>query len=212
MGQMVPIWAQALEGKMPIGEVHGRPPDFPNPQGHSSIIWEPASIIPMAHVCVYRAWRPILDKGAYSHPDLWPNLGIIIVNLDTCSGSASLLKGEQNIFSPCVGSKQYASPCTPQISLSSPLSFPPPDTLTHENPLGEGTATELCATEDLGPNCLKPPNSCIEDLTKSGGVSPSDDSPVPFGSPGDPDSLGFAFMVVDMDAKEVKPPCTNVHE
>jgi len=212
MGKIVLISAQALEGKTPIGEAHSRPPDFPDPQGHGSIIWEPASVVPKACVHVHKAWRPILDEGAHMHTGLWPNLGIVSTNPDTCLGSVSLLKGEQNIFSPCAGSEQYASPCTPQISLSSPSSFLPPDTLVRENPLGEGAATEQHATEDLGPKHLKPPNLRVEDLTKSGGASLSDDSPVPFGSPGDPDSLGFAFTVANTDAKEVEASCANAHE
>ena len=212
MGQMVPTLAQALEGKTPIGEAHGRPPDLPNLQMQGSTTWEPAFVVPKAHVCVHQAWRPVPNEGARTHPDLWPSPDIVIVNPDTCIRSASLLKGEQNIFSPCAGSEQYASPCTPQISLSSPSSFLPPDTLVRENPPGEGAATERRATEDLGPKHLKPPNLRVEDLTKSGGASPSDDSPVPFGSPGDPDSLGFAFTVANTDAKEVEPSCADVHE
>ena len=212
MGQMVLTSARALEGKMPIREAHSHPPDFPDPQGHGSIIWEPASVVPKACVHVHKARRPILDEGARMCAGPWPNLGIVSANPDTCLGSASLLEGEQNIISPYVGSKQYASPCTPQISSSSPSSFLPPDTLAHENLLGEGAATEWCTTKDLGPKHLKPPNSRVEDLTKSGGASPSDDSPVPFGSPGDPDSLGFAFMVVDTDAKGVEPLRADAHE
>jgi hypothetical protein len=32
--------------------------------------------------------RSVLDEGAHMRPDLWPNLGVININMDTCSWSA----------------------------------------------------------------------------------------------------------------------------
>jgi hypothetical protein len=37
--------------------------------------------------------QSVLDEGAYIHPDLWPDLGVINVNPDTCSWSAVQLRG-----------------------------------------------------------------------------------------------------------------------
>jgi len=94
MGQTGPISAHALEGKMPIGEVHGHPPDLPNLQRQGSIVWEPAVVISKAHVHAYQAQRPVPDEGACVHPDPWPSLDIIITKLDACLGSALQPEGE----------------------------------------------------------------------------------------------------------------------
>jgi len=208
------------EGKMPIGEAHGRPPDLPNPQRQSSIAWEPMSIVPKAQVRVHQARRPVPDEGGHTCPDPWPNLGTVIVDPDSCIGSASQLEGKQNIHLPCAGSKLHAAPSAPQISLSSlsPLSLipPPSDTLAHENPSrGEGAATEQHATEDHHPKPWKPPDGQAEDLHKSGGVSALDNSPFlpgDHGSPGDLDSLGPVCTVADMDAIEVECLCVDAHK
>jgi len=205
MGQASPASACAPEGMMPIGEAHGRPPDLTDPQGHGPIVWEPASVVPRAHVCVHKAQRPVLDEGAHMRPDLWPNVGIVTIDPDIYIGSASLLEGEQNLFSPCAGSEQYASPCTPQISSSSPSSFPPLDTLARENLLcEEGTATERRATKSRRPKPLKLSNAHEEDLQKAGGV-PS----VLGDSPAFPEVINpFELVCVAeiADAEEVEPP------
>jgi len=77
MGQMSPAPVHAREGKMPVGEAHGRPPDLANPQTQSSIAWEPGSVDPKAHVRAHQARRPVLDEGARMRPDPWPNLGVV---------------------------------------------------------------------------------------------------------------------------------------
>jgi len=53
--------------------------------------------------------------GAHVRPDPWPSPDIVFVNLDACSGSVSLLEGEQNINLPHVGSEQGAAQTAPQI-------------------------------------------------------------------------------------------------
>ena len=168
MGQMVLTSAHALEGKMPIGEVHSRPPDTPNLQRQGSTAWEPIFAIPKAHVRVHKARRPVLDEGACMHPDLWPNLGTIIIDPDTCIGSALQLKGEQNFHIPCVGSKLHAAPSAPQHFSLSPLPpIPSPlNTLACKNsPHGEGAATKQRTIKDCPcPELWKPPDLQAEDL------------------------------------------------
>ena len=175
-GQMGLTSARTYEGQMPIREAHGHPPDLPNPQRQSSIDWEPAFVVLKARVRVHKVRRPVPDKGAHTHPDLWPSPGIIIVNPDTCIGSALQLKGEQNIHIPSVGSKLQAAPPTPQhFSLSPSLPVPLPlNTLARKNaPRGEGAATKQRAIEDCPcPEPPKPPDLCIEVLEKAGGVLP----------------------------------------
>ena len=147
--------------------------------------------------------------GARTRPDPWPSLGVIIVDPDTCIGSASQLEGEQNIHVPCVGSELHAAPSAPQI-----FSSLPPDTLAHKNsPCGEAAAIERRATKDSRhPEPLKPPD---EDLQESGGASALGDSPFLPGdhsSPRDLDSLGPACTVADVDMKEVEPSCVDAHK
>jgi len=77
MGQTSPALVHAQEGKMPIGEAHGCPPDLANPQTQGSIAWEPGSLDPKAHIHAHRAQRPVLDKGACMRPNPWPNLGVV---------------------------------------------------------------------------------------------------------------------------------------
>jgi hypothetical protein len=142
-------------------------------------------------------------------PDPWPNPGIVIVDPNTCRGSASQLEGEQNFHVLCVGSELHAAPSTPQhFSFSS---FPPFDTLILESPLcGQAAATEQCATKDLRPECLKLPDVQAEDLHKSGGVpSKPGDSPM---FPEDIDPFGRAGMAENMDAGEVETSSVDVHE
>jgi hypothetical protein len=55
MGQIGLAPAHALEGHMPVREVHGWPPDFSNPQTLGSIIWESKSIVLKASVHVNQA-------------------------------------------------------------------------------------------------------------------------------------------------------------
>jgi len=110
IGQTGLTSVRALEGKMPIGEVHGCPPDLPDLQRQGSIVWEPAVVILKAHVHAHQAWRPVPNKGACVHPDPWPSPDIVITKLDACLGSALQPEGEQNIHIPCVGSKLHAAP------------------------------------------------------------------------------------------------------
>ena len=212
MGQMVLTSARALEGKTPIGEAHGCPPDLPDPQTQGSTAWEPAFVVLKACVHMHKVRRPVPDKGARTRPDPWPSLGIIIVDLDTCIGSASQLEGEQNFHLPCVGSKLHAAPSPPQNFPSSFSPFLPPNTLTRENPLcGEGTATERHVIEDHpGPEPLKPPDLQAKDLEEAGGaLSALGNVPVILEGP---DPLGLAGAVVNADADEVEPPGSDVYK
>ena len=136
MGQMSPTSAHASEGKTPIREVHGRPPDLPNLQTQGRAVLAPGSVEPMVDVRATQARMPVPDEGGRVRLGPWPNLEVFIINLDSCLGSASLLEGEQNIFLPRVGSKQYASPCISQIFLFPTLSsdVSPLDTLARKNP------------------------------------------------------------------------------
>jgi len=146
-------------------------------------------------------------------PDLWPNLGTITVDPDIYFGSASQLKGEQNINLPSVGSKLHAAPSTPQhFSLLLLPSVPSPlDTLMHKNLLyGETAATERHTTEDHHPKLWKLPNLQSKDLQEAGGVfSALGNVPV---IPEGPDPLGLAGVVMNMDLRKVKPSCVNAHE
>jgi len=166
-GQMGLTLAWTYEGQMPIGEAHGRPPDLPNLQRQSSINWEPVFVVPKACVHVHKVRRPVPDKGAHTCPDPWPSPGIIIVDPDTCIGSASQLEGEQIFHLPCVGSKLHAAPSPPQIfpSSSSPVLLPL-DTLACKNSLcGEGAAIKWRATKDSHrPELWKLPDPQAEDL------------------------------------------------
>jgi len=214
MGQMVLTSAHALEGKTPIGEAHGRPPDTPNPQRQGSTAWEPMFAIPKARVRVHEAWRPVLDKGARMHPDPWPNLGAIIIDPDTCIGSALQLEGEQNFHIPCVGSKLHAAPSAPQHFSLSPLPpiLSPLNTLACKNsPHREGAATKWHTIKDCPcPELWKPPNLQAEDLQEAGGaLSALGNVPVILEGP---DPRGLAGAVVDMDLWEVEPLCINAHE
>ena len=211
-GQRGPRSAQKHEGKTPIGEAHGRPPDLPNPQRQSSIDWEPVFIIPKARVRVHKAQRPILDKGACTCPDPWPDLGAITVDPDIYFGSASQLEGEQNFHLPCVGSELHAAPSPPQNFPSSFSPFPPPDTPARENPShGEGAATERCIIEDHPrPGPQKPPDPHAEDLQETGGaLSASGNVPVILEGP---DPFRLAGAVVNVDLQKVEPSCDNAHE
>ena len=91
MGQMSLASAQhsarAPEGKTPIGEAHGCPPDLPDPQTHSSVIWEPESVgRNPAEVRAHQARGAVVDEGARTRLNTWPSPSVVIVNLDTCSG------------------------------------------------------------------------------------------------------------------------------
>jgi len=81
------------------------PPDLPNMQTQRSAVLAPGSIEPMVDVRATQAWGPVPDEVGCVRLGPWPNLGVFIVNLDSCLGSASLLEGEQNIFLPHVGSE-----------------------------------------------------------------------------------------------------------
>ena len=57
MGQMNSASVRALEGKTPIGEAHGRPPDFSDRQMEGTVVWEPAFVEPMADARPTQAQR-----------------------------------------------------------------------------------------------------------------------------------------------------------
>jgi len=214
MGQMVLTSAHALEGKTPIGEAHGRPPDTPDPQRQGSTAWEPMFATPKARVRVHEARRPVLDEGARMRPDPWPNLGAVIIDPDTCIGSALQLEGEQNFHIPCVGSELHAAPSAPQHFSLSPLPpIPSPlDTLARENsPRGEGAATKRRTIEDRPrPELWKPPDPQAEDLQEAGGaLSALGNVPVILEGP---DPRGLAGAVVNVDLRKVEPSCVNAHE
>ena len=105
MGQMSPASARALEGKAPIGEAHGRPPDLPNPQTPRSAVLEPESDDPKACVRTHQAQRSVVEveEGAHVRPDPWSSLGVVTIDPAAYFGSASLLEGEQNLFLTSVG-------------------------------------------------------------------------------------------------------------
>ena len=64
----------------------------------------------LKHLVSQNTKTPMRDS---LHPDPWPNLGIVIVDPDTCIGPALQLEGAQNINLPPVGSKLHAAPPTP---------------------------------------------------------------------------------------------------
>jgi hypothetical protein len=70
-GQTSPTSAHAQEGKSPIGEAHGRPPDLPSPQMLGSTVWEPKSIDQKASVPVYQALRPVSNGCSRTCSDPW---------------------------------------------------------------------------------------------------------------------------------------------
>jgi hypothetical protein len=72
MGQMgmIMMLAHAPEGKMPIGEALGRPPD-------------PRRLLPFG--CQTPMIRmPVVDEDAHARPEPCPNLGIFASNPDAC--------------------------------------------------------------------------------------------------------------------------------
>ena len=76
---------------------------------------------------------------------------------------------------------------------------------------GEGAASEWRGT-DLRPECLKPPDSHIEGLEKSGRASAPNDSPILLGSPGAPDPVGLAAVSENAGMGDVEPSRVNAHE
>jgi len=215
-GQRGPTLARTHEGMTPIGEAHGRPPDLPNPQMQGSIVWEPAFTAPKAQVRTHQARRPLLDMGACTRPDPWPDQGAVIVDPDTCIGSASQLEGEQNIDLPCVWSELHAAPPAPQHFQSSFSPSPPVllplDTLTRKNPpRGEGAATEQRAIDD----CPRPKPSKLSDthgkgLQEAGGVpSVLDNSPA---FPENPDPFGLPGADKKADVGGVEPSRIDAYE
>ena len=204
--------ARTLEGNVPIGEAHGQPPDFANPQTQGSTAWEPAFVVPKARVRVHQARRPILDKGACTRPDPWPNLSIVIVDPDTYFGSALQLEGEQTINLQPVGCELHAAPSTPQhfsFSPSPPIPVPL-DTLVRENPsCREGAATERRVTEVRRPKPWKPPDPQAEHLQEGGALSALSNVPVILEGP---DPLGLVGAVVDVDVREVEPSGVDAHK
>lgn len=61
--------AHVIKGKMPIGEVHERPPELPDTYPRGSITSEHFAINPKGHVRAYQAQRPIPDEGARARPE-----------------------------------------------------------------------------------------------------------------------------------------------
>jgi len=98
-------------------------------------------------------------------PDPWPGPGTITIDLDVCSRALVLLKGEQNIILPCKGSKQHATPYTPQTFPFLSLL----DTCAHGILPGEGIAPVQCTTNPYL-KVLKLPGLCKDPLDKVEGV------------------------------------------
>ena len=122
--------ARALEGMTPPGMAHGRPPDPAGSYMRGSIVLERKPVDPKALVREIEARRPVLDKGAGAHIDLWPDPGTIHINPDAYFEVSALLEGEQNFGLPSADSEQAVTPKTLSF-LSWPL-VPPPDTLERE--------------------------------------------------------------------------------
>ena len=76
-----------------------------NPQTGGCAVLAPESVEAMVDVRATQARRPVPDGDGHVRLDPWPNQGVVTINLDSCSGSASPLKGEQNIFLPRAGSE-----------------------------------------------------------------------------------------------------------
>ena len=109
MGQMGLALVRAPEGKTPIGEAHSHPPDLPDPQMQGSTVREPESDHPKARVCAHQARRPVLDEGAHTRPDPWPNLGVVIVEPGYLFRVSITARGGQNIDLPRLGSELRAA-------------------------------------------------------------------------------------------------------
>ena len=76
-----------------------------NPQTEGCAVSAPESVEAMVDVRATQARRPIPDGDGHVRLDPWPKPGVVIIDLDYCSGSASPLEGEQNIFLPRAGSE-----------------------------------------------------------------------------------------------------------
>jgi hypothetical protein len=127
IGQTSPEPVRAQEGKTPVGEVHGRPPDFANPQTQGSIIWEPGSIDPKAHVRAHQARRPVLDEGARMRPSCGPIWALSTAARAKTGGPASTLTRKPTRSS----SRMRKQPCSRggNEEASHTPSTPPPSRL-----------------------------------------------------------------------------------
>jgi len=66
---------------------------LPDPQTQGPIVSKPEPDDPKAYVCAHQAQRPVLDEVVRVRPDPWPSPSVVIVDLDTCSGSVIMLEG-----------------------------------------------------------------------------------------------------------------------
>jgi hypothetical protein len=129
----------SAQGMTPLGEVHERPPDLPDPYPRGSAAPEHVIVDPKACARIYEARRPVPDEGACVCPEPWPNAGGEIKDSDTCTRASVLLEGEQKHVLPSEGSEQHAAPCMPQTS-ALPVDLLLPKTFAREIPRGEGIA------------------------------------------------------------------------
>ena len=88
-----------------------------------------------ALVCAHKAQRPVVDKGAGTCIDPWPNLGATQTDPDTYFKVSDLLEGEQKSVLPDADSEQAVTLKTPSFSSLS-LVLLIPDTLEHESKPG----------------------------------------------------------------------------
>ena len=149
---------------------------------------------------------PIVEEGACVRRVPWPNPGIIDIDLD--ASFSIITRGEAKYsFTKC--GQLHGAPSVLERFSSSRLS---PNTIAYDLLCGEGAATELHTTDGHHRERLKQPDSRVEDPEKSEGVLALDDSHILFGSPGDLNRLWVAFMIADVDAREVEPWGIEAHE
>ncbi len=152
----VPAWA--LGGNKPSREVYGYPLHLLNLYFEAPVEGEPDIIL-------LKAGRPAFDERVCAQPNPLPGPGATATELDVWITVSVLLKGEQNINLPSVGSKQHAAQSAPQIFI-----FPPSlDTCACGIVPGEGIAPiRYVANPHL--ESLRPPSLCKEPPDEPGGV------------------------------------------
>jgi len=94
-GQDIQASARALEGKIPLGIAHGRPPDLPDLYTQGSTILEQSPVDPKAAVCIFQAQRSVLHRGLAS-VDTHIDPGTINTDPDVYSEASALLEREKN--------------------------------------------------------------------------------------------------------------------
>ena len=125
------VWA--LGGNEPSREAHNYPLNLLNSYLKAPIEGEP-------DITVLKAWRPIFNESACMHPAPLPGLGAAAADSNIYTKVSVLLKGEQNINLPSVGSEQHATQSAPQIFIVPPLL----DTCACSSMPGEGATSVRC--------------------------------------------------------------------